>query len=491
MKHSVSKRNLTAILCLMSLVFSSMSCGSTVGDVPGGTVSEPSETETTAVSGDSRISTGLEPRNFDGYVFRFSNASNATMFYNHMQLTVEEANGDVLNDAIHKRNIAVEERLNIKITEYESAVGCSERDLSTSILAGTDEFDAAYVRGWNIKSSYPSDGQRLYYDFASEVPNVDLSKPWWTQSANECMNIAGKQPFVVGDISLSYFDSVMPIAMNLRLTEDYSLGNPYELVRSGKWTMDAVGRMMKAVSVDLNGDGESTLDDQFGMFGMSEEYAALIVASGEKIIEKDENGMPYLAIGSERFQSVFEKAVSILNQENVFANYRLKKYDVGDTSLGTFSDGRALFFSDVLFWISGLRDMNDDFAILPRAKYDEEQEKYYSVVHECAAWLCVPVTADADRSGYILEELAAESHYTLIPTYYDTVLSQKFARDEDSIEMLDIIFETRVTDIGTLFDFGGVYNRLKTMGENSDTNLQSFATSVRPMVEEAIKKVTG
>ena len=138
------------------------------------------------------------------------------------------------------------------------------------VLAGADEFDAAYVRGWSLSNYYSLGDDRLCYDFVSEVPNVDLDKPWWTKSANNSMSIEGKLPYVVGDISLSYFDSVIPIAMNLRFVDDYSLDNPYELVRDGKWTMDVVGDMMKKVSSDLNGDGESTLDDQFGMFGMSE-----------------------------------------------------------------------------------------------------------------------------------------------------------------------------------------------------------------------------
>ncbi len=127
------------------------------------------------------------------------------------------------------------------------------------------------------------------------------------------------------------------------------------------------------------------------------------------MIVKDENDLPYLAIDSARIQAAFEKAIATLNQKDVFANYRLKKYNIDETQLGTFTDGRALFFSDVLFWISGLRDMKDDFAILPRAKYDEAQERYYTYVHECGAWLCISLTADPKRSGYILEELSAES----------------------------------------------------------------------------------
>ena len=43
----------------------------------------------------------------------------------------------------------------------------------------------------------------------------------------------------------------------------------------------------------------------------------------------------------------------------------------------------------------------------------------------------------------------------MIPTYYEYVLKQKAARDEESIEMIDFVMSTR------LFDFGMVYDNFK------------------------------
>ena len=103
-----SKRRLTAILCLTALILTSASCGNTETPFDTTTGDSESVSDTTVETTEERISTGLEPRDFDGYVFRFSNASNEAQPYNNMQLTVEEADGDTLNDAINKRNRAVE-----------------------------------------------------------------------------------------------------------------------------------------------------------------------------------------------------------------------------------------------------------------------------------------------------------------------------------------------------------------------------------------------
>ena len=39
--------------------------------------------------------------------------------------------------------------------------------------------------------------------------------------------------------------------------------------------------------------------------------------------------------------------------------------------------------------------------------------------------------------------------------------------------------------------FGGIYGKLKTMGEKGDTGLQSFAETFHPKVDASIKKLLG
>ena len=68
---------------------------------------------------------------------------------------------------------------------------------------GTDNINAEYGTEWFL------------LELNTEVPYINLSKPWWTQSANECFSIINKLYVAVNDISLSYFDSVMPMAMNI------------------------------------------------------------------------------------------------------------------------------------------------------------------------------------------------------------------------------------------------------------------------------------
>jgi hypothetical protein len=70
-------------------------------------------------------------------------------------------------------------------------------------------------------------------------------------------------------------------------------------------------------------------------------------------------------------------------------------------------------------------------------------------------YVCVPtLQEDAERTAVILEALAAESRYTVRPAYYDISLKTKHSRDDESQEMLDIIFSTRSYDFGWYYKFG-------------------------------------
>jgi hypothetical protein len=64
--------------------------------------------------------------------------------------------------------------------------------------------------------------------------------------------------------------------------------------------------------------------------------------------------------------------------------------------------------------------------------------------------------------GIILEAMAAESHYELIPTYIEESLKTKYSRDAESGAMLDIIINNRVFDPMLIYNFGGFADTYST-----------------------------
>ena len=64
----------------------------------------------------------------------------------------------------------------------------------------------------------------------------------------------------------------------------------------------------------------------------------------------------------------------------------------------------------------------------------------------------IPITsAHTDRTGAVLEAMAIESYRVLRPTYYETALKEKYTRNEESAEMIDIIRSSITTDFGLIY----------------------------------------
>ncbi len=107
--------------------------------------------------------------------------------------------------------------------------------------------------------------------------------------------------------------------------------------------------------------------------------------------------------------------------------------------------------------IASLRDMEDDFGVIPTPKLDEGQEHYYSYVNTwCLGGIAVPITCqNTDMTGLLSEVLCYLSYRDVRPVLYESVMKTKVARDSESARMLDIIFDTTYLDYNGIMDFGG------------------------------------
>jgi hypothetical protein len=236
-------------------------------------------------------------------------------------------------------------------------------------------------------------------------------------------------------------------------------------------------------------------DDRWGFVCFDDTLHAFLVAGGGALALKDANDLPYMDFASARNLTVIEKVMDIMYNKNDVLNVQADlwgKWDQwGPVFYGSFEDNRALFMWARMRVVERFRGMEADFGILPLPKFDEDQENYRSVVNPYTGILLgVPQSADnLERVSIILEALAAESKYTLQPAYYDIVLQRKFARDEESSAMLDIIFNSRVYDIGGVYSFAGVSQEFVNLCNKSDRNVVSYYDKKIGAMEKAIDKV--
>ncbi|MCL2099209.1 MAG: hypothetical protein FWH24_02080 [Oscillospiraceae bacterium] len=92
----------------------------------------------------------------------------------------------------------------------------------------------------------------------------------------------------------------------------------------------------------------------------------------------------------------------------------------------------------------------------------------------------------------ILEDLSAESRYTLQPAYYEINLRGKYARDNESSEMLDIILNNTAHDIGNVYDFGSFSSTTfwrygRDMVINWASNFERYAERMERDIQRTIE----
>ena len=98
--------------------------------------------------------------------------------------------------------------------------------------------------------------------------------------------------------------------------------------------------------------------------------------------------------------------------------------------------------------------MSDEYLVLPIPRWSEDQDGYYSFIHDSFTGVAIPSTlpfADLNDIGTALEAIASESYRTVTPAYYETALKARYADNPDSWEMLDMITENVKIDAGVMY----------------------------------------
>lgn len=443
---------------------------------------------------EAKIEPDLPEENFGGYTFTF-----LTHLYSGgdwvnptpLELVAEEENGEPINDAVYKRNMLIRDKYNIDI---QMVANSDEKGtMSKAVKAGDSIYDAVIMFNNNVPGIITGD---LLLD-TSYLPYIDLDKPWW-DPAVKSMSIVNKSFLLAGDLLILDNEATNALMFSKDLTADLGLELPYSLVKEGKWTMDAMNVMCKAAGADLNGDGAMTaFEDRWGFTVFNDTLQALLVSGGGAFAVKNEEDIPYMDFASERNLNVLGKAMDLMYNPEYVVNVQAppkggRSFTDGyEVYQAGFEGNQMLFLWVRMRVVEYFRGMEGNFGIIPMPKYDESQDSYYSLVNPyTGALLGVPKSAeDLDRVSIILEALAAESRYTLQPAYYDIVLTRKYTRDEESEEMLDIIFNSRIYDIGGVYSFGNVFGEFTTMAGKQDRNVISLYEKKIGAMEKAIDKV--
>ena len=407
---------------------------------PDSTVTEPDNSDNTADNNTETeidYTSDLSTERYDGYNYRMLVRKGKI---NDQYL--EEDSEDLVESATYKRNKEVEARYGITITVSESNDSNYETDALNSILAGDDAYDLIFAHS-RAAFVYAIQGAAMNFN---DISTIHLDKPWWTQDITESCNINGKLYVLDGDISTSGLGATMCLFFNKRIFDELGYDYPYEMVKDGDWTFDEFAYLAKKGGADLNGDG--VMDPEVDQYGFrAEQWEApmnILYTGGQKIYDKDDEGNLQLTLYSTKTVEIYDEFFSLMNN----ASCILFSTATGYKGSGMFSEGRAMFTDTELRHAQTLRNMDDDFGILPYPKFDEA-DNYATATNGGSHLLVIPITvSDVERTGAITEALCAIGSRDVIPAFYEKSLKTKYARDEESEDMIDIIRSSRIYDIG-------------------------------------------
>ena len=485
MKRSLITTN-AALLLLASLLISCGDGAPAAADTTADTASVIEQTETTV--DDGRLPAPAVT-DMNGAELRIMNSTPESFNWATTTILVEEADGDILNDALYNRERTVEEKYNCQIVELPVIRTDMDTKIPNAVAAGDKYFDTAMVFDASVSNILLKDALMSW----DEVPGLDLSAPWWDSAATKEYSFGGIQAAVTGAYSLYNYSTRHVYVFNNKMMAELDVADDiYTMVREGKWTVDELYRLGALAVSDLNGDGKMHQDDdRFGINGTpTRHYSAILMGSGVRYIDRDKDGTLYFAIdGNEYAQSVMAKFVALdLQDKNIFND---KKADINEDINTVFTDGRAMFCAAYVGEAAKMRGLEFDLGFVPPPKYDTAQESYYSLV-EGGAQSVLPRMLDEDdlsRIGTILDAFAYYSYYESIPAYIDVLIMGKVARNEDSEEMLQLVFDSSAYDLGTGIWSADTKNKyVSTVLSTSKTDIASRTEKIRSGIEAQLEK---
>ncbi len=438
------KTNLTRLLLMLLVATFALTAFAGCNEEPAST---PKSTETQPPR-EEELTDNLPQKDMDNFELRIHTNSSAKFTWAEVTLAPDDYTGEEIYDEMFERNDYISERFNceITVTQEMSSLITAEK-IQTFAMSGDSSTGPHIVMHYD---KHVMGSAQYFLDWA-DVPYVSIGEEYWSPGVSELFNIRGKQIALSGSFSLGMISRIATLLFNKGMYEDYygDLSGIYNLVENNEWTIEKLYEIGQGVVENPDEIWDDT--DQFGISSAPKTlYTYLMVGSGIKFLEKDESGnldftLPGDSYAIEKMQKILQ-----LNQDN--DAYYDKLTDVHNNNpVKAFENGRALFNARAIFYIPKVRaEMEEEFGIMPIPKYDAEQKEYRSLT--CAGELaCLLVTVtkdDMENIGILMEALSFDSHQNLIPLYMDRVLKTRYASDEESRAMLDIVINSAVSDIG-------------------------------------------
>ena len=461
MKNCLWKRiAAAALVCAMTLTAAACATpeppGETTGAVatdPAGTAPvSPSETEAPNPHADP----GLPSMQFNNASYKVIGELEMSNTDRARDIVYDEnVKSDVINEAVHDRNVYVEDKYGVVIEaqfeKKDEVPGIVDR----GIASGDPPADVVHCALYYAGSMISAGNLESLYTYSEYL---DLTQPYWDQGSAKALSIANVLYLATGDLMITDKMGTWCISFNRDLVNYNKLENLYTVVNTGRWTYDLMYQYAQLVSDAPNHDPKDYFGTTWGVVSGAENNFYLWVGAGGAMIEKDENDIPYLGeITENEFDAMTKVGRMQYDKTVTLFGSNIPVSSAFEGGIKIFQEGHCLFKVGSVTMVEWMRAYDTDFGVLPMPKYSEEQKEYHSALHESFTFafsILKDSNATAEKRNKISvvsQALACESTATLQEAYYDATLVYKGLRREEDVQMLDLVLNGRVFELGLVF----------------------------------------
>lgn len=426
-----------------------------------------------------------------------------------LYVTEEDDLTDPISKAVFERNSIIEELYNAKIDRQKES---NYIDIANDTLAYGEDYSAYML---SVQTALTLSLTGVLLDLSNEVNYINLEEEWWDSGAISDLSIKNQKFFALGDINTVDDDATWCVLFNKELRNRYSnLPNFYDAVENNEWTVDNMKRWASSAITDTNDSTGNAwkLDSkyQYGLYHQDECATVLLQASGNTPFTSQKNGFMASNLESLDVSNSIDAIKNLMLENSASSiwacNINNITYNDGDVwqdiARGGFKANKALFFFCHCGTINLIRDMDANFGILPIPKLSEEQEEYGNTIqYTNATCYVIPYnTANGDFSAFMLEAMAfysSRSYSTetsLKVAYYETTLQRKAARDDESWDMLDLVFQNRVFDFSCAMNTQSINSMIVTACTTDtawSTLVAQKGSAISKQVNEDIAEILG
>ena len=478
------KRTLAILLASLMLLPALAACGE--ADEPADT--KPSSQTTSAEEGEDSIPADELPAdlNYKGEKITFISVN---------AMDYDELTGDAVEDAVYERNKAVEERLGVEISVIKEETPIDK--VIMAVNGGSTDYDVMVELCWRAAPKFTGN----YFYNLRNTEYLDFDKPWWNQSFTDVVTYNDITFGVTGAMVLSLYRRTYVTVFNKDLFKDANQPFLYEHVENGSWTLDKQASLVPLFHRDNGNAQKDMVGDVYGFVSNDFIFVDPYWASCEvEIIKKNTDGDYEWVFESAKLHDMAEKVLGLYYGTGDAAYIEHDDYQAEQTVMTVFSGGYAAMGTMVIQMLEepAMRQMEQEYGVVPIPKYSEDQKTYYSQMHDGFTIACLPNTVKSDRADMlsaVLEAMSSVSYRIVRPVYYETTLRTKLAQDPQSAAMMDIIVNNTVIDAGFVYShsmgsFHQGFQQLVDKGENDAiSRYKRMTTSAQRALEGLIRQL--